>query len=292
LTRTAALVIALAAGVSAIAAPAAPHLQYRWTANQPSRYRLIAKVRFAAAGETDPVSASATLVYRVKPQRAAAKGATPLELAYESLDTLLLGQPIAVSDDQARKTLNKHIALAPTGEVVQAPKPPTGKIDFIPGVQPDRLYALLFPVVFPNRSVKPGDTWTYRSALLGTDAAPAPFTAQVAGTVSSRGLVEVRMQFGMDVNVAMNKDGKPVAEGEPAILTRKGRIDGSGRCFFDSVRGRLDHGSLSLKADITETRVTAKPEAPPETIQNRVDATISIALMPNRPAAAGKPRRR
>jgi hypothetical protein len=296
----AALIPAILAGLliapSAQGAPKAVaplRFGYVWPANQQARYQIKADVKLAAAGDTDPITATAILVYRVNPKPAKSVGATPLEIAYETLDIELFGQPVVVPDEQARKALNKRITLSRTGEVHRTDSPGSGGLNlYVPGVDPGSLYALLFPVVFPERGVQPGDAWTYRNPLLGTARPPVSFVAEFVGPAPAtdggarRRLVEVHARFGMDVDISLNRDGKPVAEGEQVIVTRKGRIDGTGRYLFDTARGRFDHGSVTLKADMNETHVTAQPDAPPETISNRVDATIGLKLLPEKPAAS------
>ena len=284
----------LAPAQDAVAAPAVRGA-YRWTSGKPVRYRLRAEVKLTTVGDTDPLTATATLVYRITPQRLRANAPSRLALTYEKLDTQLLGQPIAISDDQARKALNRTVALAVSGAVTNAAGAQGGAINtYIPGVEPGRLYALLFPVVFPQRAIRPGDTWTYNSPLLGTAEAPVPFTATALAQPTNpkpQDALQVATSFAMGIDIALDREGKPALPGSPAMVTRRGRIDGAGTYTFDAQAGRLLKGSVQLKADMKETHAAAEATGPPEAIERHVDATITVQLLPSRPAAPARRRR-
>src|SRR5207249_2369220 len=117
----------------------------------------------------------------------------------------------------------------------------------IPGVDPKRMYALIFPVVFHNRPVKPGDTWTYSSELLGGEGAKPQFTATVLKPDDEGGkndVTRIREVVSMIVDQRLDAEKHPVKEGGAVHKTRKGKIEGSGVLNFSREQGRFTRGVM------------------------------------------------
>lgn len=275
---------------------------YRWSPGKTTRYRLIADLSgsMPIMGSAEPVDLEAvlTVIYRVTPRKVEKDGAAVVEFRVESAEAEVVGIPLSVPMEDARKTLDRTVTFAPTGEVTHVEAgPPLPFALTIPGVDPQRLYTLVCPVVFPSRPVAVGDAWDYRSELLGSEGAPAKFRATVVrpptAAAQRAGELRIAEEFTMDVNQTLDADRKAVptagtlsepapepAEAKPvgaASRTRKGTINGAGVMVFDPVGGSLLRGHLTIQATITE-KALGEP-APDEVAEviSRVKAVVRIA---------------
>ncbi|MBM3495577.1 MAG: hypothetical protein FJX72_14835 [Armatimonadetes bacterium] len=297
--RTASAIAALPLLVAALQLPAAPdgarRMTYRWSPRQVTKYRVAADLSgsLPIMQSVEPIELDATLdlVYKVIVRSVDATGAASVDFRVQSAEAELARIPLPVPFEDAQRVLDRSVTFAPTGEVraVKAAGPLPFALS-IPGVDPQRLYTLVCPIVFPERPVKRGDTWEYRSELLGTEGQPARFTATVIepdpvkpGSRSERAL-RVRQDFTMNVDQRLAADKKPVESDGAAHATRTGTIKGSGVMAFSPDRGKLLRGHLTIQADITE-RIVGEPAAgeTPETI-SKVKAVVRITPVVAPPA--------
>ncbi len=269
----------------------------------------------------EPIDLDATIdiVYKVTPRSLGPDGAAAVDFRIEKAEAELAKIPLPVPFEDAQKVLNRSATFLKTGEVKSvAAAPPLPFGVSIPGVDPQRLYSLICPVVFPERPVKPGDSWEYESELLGSEGSPAKFTATVlesaaetapagkaamqkrrpAGTSQPEIPLRVREEFTMAVDQKLDADKKPIAEGESPRKTRVGQITGSGVMAFSPQRGKLLRGHLTIQARITERFVGDPPPDEPAEIVTNVKAVVRISpYVPtpatrDRPAAAASRRKR
>jgi len=279
-------------------------ITYQWAIGQPSRYQIKADLSgsLPIMNNVGPIDleASIEMVYKVTPRSVDGDGIAAVDFRVEKAEAELAKIPLPVPFEDAQKVLNRSVVFHKTGavkSVAEAPPLPFGVS--IPGVDPQRLYTLICPIVFPDRPIKQGDTWDYKSELLGTEEAPARFTATVlesdkpSGQARARTAempLRVREEFSMDVDQKLNADKKPLAEGETLRKTRVGRITGSGVMAFSAQRGKLLRGYLTILAKITERYVgEPPPDEPAETVTN-VKAVVHISPVVRKGADA-PPRR-
>jgi hypothetical protein len=274
-------------------------MAYQWKTGQVVRYKLTAVLTgsLPIMQNVEPIDldGSITIVYKVIPKTVDRSGNAALDFRIELAEAELAKIPLPVPFEDAQKVLNRSVTFARSGEVVSVKAgPPLPFAVSIPGVDPQRLYTLVCPIVFPDRPVKPGDTWEYRSELLGTEGAPAQFRATVLESpLTDADLKSVRIRepalrvqqdFSMAVDQRLNADKKPVAEGEPVRKTRSGTITGSGVMAFSPKQGRLLQGHLTIQANITERFVgEPDPDQPAETVTN-VKAVVRVMPVPPKPA--------
>ncbi|MCC6730329.1 MAG: hypothetical protein IT208_13410 [Chthonomonadales bacterium] len=274
------------------AAPAPAPFAYRWSPGSVLRYRLVASIKghLPLFGSPDPVDLEAVVrvVYRAVPLRRGADGHMEVTFKAESAEAEVATIPISIPPEDIDRILNQTVTLASTGEVksVRGGAPlPFGLS--VPGVDPQRLYTLLVPIVFPTEPVRPGDSWQFDSELLGGEGAPATFRATVlspergkapgAGARAPR----VREQFRMEVDQRLDVDRRPVAQDADPYRKRTGRIEGDGVFVFDRALGRLHTGRIRITADLLENLIGAPrtPEEPRE-VASRIDATVTVQLLP------------
>lgn len=273
-------------------------MQYRWTLGKTIRLNLTAKLKgsLPILQNPEPVDLEGSLrvSYLATPAKQNADGQTVVQFRAENAEAEVLGIPISVPMEDAHKILDRVVTFAPTGEVVRveqgAPLPFSLSI---PGVDPQRLYALLCPVVFPATPLAVGESWDYQSELLGAEGNPARFSARVLAvpSASSRGPGELRIEqtFTMDVDQMLDADNKPVSEGAVPARSRKGTITGNGIMVFDPSAGRLLRGHLTIQAEITERPVKEPATDGTGEIVSKVKAVIQVAPQLHS-AVSSKPR--
>jgi hypothetical protein len=278
-------------------------LRYRLNPGEMLRYRLTANVHGSVpildSPEPTELNAVVRIVYIATPKTKLSDGTSDVDFKVETAELEVEKIPFPIPDDQAREILNQTISMAQTGEVkrVQQGKPLPFGVS-IPGVDPKRLYALLFPIVFQERAVRPGDKWSYKSELLGGQGASPEFTATLlpAGSTTKQRIAggtkasapgvspaSTRLQedFQMGVDQKLDKDKKPLKEGDTLRYTRQGRIEGSGVFNFDRAKGRVQNGTVTIRANVKEDLVGAPDrEDQPKQMVSKVDATVTVQLEP------------
>ena len=271
---------------------------YQLVPGKTLRYKLTAHIKgtIPLLGTPTPIDDGViSLVYAATPKTLLANGLADVELKVESVDVELEGLPVPIGLEDAEKVLNQTVTFSPTGEVKKITG--GGPLPFgvsIPGVDPKRLYSLLFPVVFPTDPVKPGDTWPFKSELLGGQGAKPAFTATLLPPDqqnSDASLARIKTDFALNVDQNFDANHKPVADPSQAHRVTKGKITGGGVLTFDAAAGRFTKGQLNIKATISDD-LTGQPQTPdePKSIASKVDAVVTLELQPDGPAttASGK----
>lgn len=311
LAALAALSLVFAFPVLADTPAAAPVLlRYQLKPGESLRYRLTADIHGSVpildSPEPTELNAVVRIVYVATPKTRLADGTSDIEFKVETAELEIEKIPFPIPDEQAQQILNQTISMARTGEVKKVrggAALPFGVS--IPGVDPKRLYALLFPVVFQEGPVRPGDRWSFRSELLGGQGSVPTFTASLLpGPVSvapahkgshiasvfsaERVAAQLFEQFQMGVDQKLDKDKKPAKEGDSVRFTRLGKIEGSGVFAFDRAKGRVEKGTVTIKATVNEDLVGA-PDRPdqPKRMVTRVEAKVHIQYEPAPVVPAG-----
>lgn len=270
-------------------------LSYRWSPDKPLTYKITANIKgsLPILDSPEPVDLKAvlTLVYSATPRAVLKDGSASVEFRVVSADAEIADIPFPIPLEEAQKVLDQKVTIEKTGEVkkVQGGEPLPFSLS-IPGVDPKRLYTMLFPIVFPNSPVRPGDTWSYKSELLGEEGSPqfsatllpasAPPPDRRAGDRPDAGAaLRLRQNFSMNVDQKLDEEKKPVQSGAEAYRTRKGRIQGSGTYTFHRARGIITSGEVNVSADIVED-LLGEPKTPeePKKVVSKVNAKVTIEL--------------
>jgi len=267
-------------------------LAYRLTPGETLRYKLTANVQASVPlfGNPTPIDLHAiiTLVYLATPRTLLADGTSDVEFRVESAEVEIGNAtekiPLPLEMEQVQDVLNQTVTLSKTGEVKKVQG--GGQLPFdvsVPGVDPKRLYTLLFPVVFLDRPVKPGDRWTFKSELLGGEGTRPTFSATVlpSNAGAPTDVTPIRENFAMDIDQRIDAEKRPVTGRAKVHKTRKGRIEGSGLLQFDRAQGRFTRGDVQISASIKENLI-GKPRAKdePKQIHSKVKAKVSVVLQP------------
>jgi hypothetical protein len=270
-------------------------LSYRWTPDKPLTYKITANIKgsLPILDSPEPVDLKAvlTLVYSATPRAALNDGSASVEFRVVSADAEIADIPFPIPLEEAQKVLDQRVSIEKTGAVksVQGGEPLPFSLS-IPGVDPKRLYTMLFPIVFPDSPVRPGDTWSYKSELLGEEGKPK-FTAKLLPSAGSstgdrRGkspetgaALRLQQNFSMDVDQKLDEEKRPVQNEGEVYRTRKGRIQGNGTYTFHRTRGIITAGEVNVSADIVEEIVgTPKTPEEPKKVVSKVHAKVTIQL--------------
>jgi hypothetical protein len=256
---------------------------------QAQRYNLKADIKASVPVFDSPtpiaLEALIEVVYIAKPKTQLADGTADVDLEIDSA-SLMIGAPgvdkipFPIELDQVREILNQQVTITKLGEVKKTKG--GGDLPFgvsIPGVDPKRLYALLFPVVFQAGPVKVGDTWKFTSELLGGPGAQPSFTATVLPSDNGSAAVKIKETFDMKVNQAIDEKKKPVTDGKMVHRRKQGAIQGTGTLSFDPGLGLFTKSVVDIKANINDTLV-GKPTSmdEPKQILSKVDAKVTVEL--------------
>ena len=309
-----------AGGAIAAPEPAAPafRLSYALKPGESLRYKLTADIRYNGPILDNPEPVDwhilINLIYRATPKVRLADGAADVEFRAESADVEVEKVPLPLDIKQVQEVLDQTATLTSAGEVKRIV---TGKqVPFnvsVPGVDPKRLFLLLFPIVFQAQPVRVGDNWSFQSGLLGGEGANASFSATVLplrdAPAASRGrakpktrsssgsrqpnamsaLTRLGEDFQMPVDQKLDAERKPVTGDAEPYRTRQGKIEGHGVFDFDRTLGRFTSGVVNIKADIVD-RLVGKPasEDEPKQVASKVDARVTLELQPASAAPAGR----
>lgn len=303
-----ALGVLLGSGPALAAAPAeapAVQLAYALKPGEPLRYKLTANIHYNGPFQDNPDLVDwhivINLVYRATPKARLADGTADVDFRAESADVTVEKVPLPLPLKDVQDVLDQTATLSSAGEVknIVSGKPLPFSMS-VPGVDPKRLFLLLFPIVFQPQPVRVGDNWSFQSALLGGEGANATFTATMLppSDTSKSGrrapkpdpavssIARLREEFRMAVDQKLDADHKPITDDIAAYRTRQGKIEGNGVFAFDRSRGRFTNGVVNIKADLVDNLV-GKPatEDTPKQITSKVDATVTLQLQP--PASSG-----
>lgn len=283
ISRTARLLIAtsLVAASLAIADSAPQPLVYRFKPGKPLKYKLTADIKGSVPILDNPtpvdIEATLTLTYIATPKTMLADGTSDIAVKVENVEAELLKIPIDLDIDKIRKSLNQTITLSKGGVVKKVTG--GGPLPFsvsVPGIDPRRLYTLIFPVVFQQKPVKAGDSWAFKSGLISDEAGSSKFTATLMPVEDK--LHPIKEEFTLAIDQKLDKEKKPATA--DIYKTRKGTIEGSGVLNFDPAAGYFKSGVINLKANIVDD-LQVEPEKPeiPKHTETKVNAKVTMELL-------------
>lgn len=289
-------------------------LAYKLTPGESLRYKLSATIHGSLplfdSPEPNELNATILIVYIATPKTRLADGTMDVDFKVEKAELEVEKIPFPIEPEQAQQILNQSVSLSSTGEVKKvrngAPLPFGVSI---PGVDPKRLYALLFPIVFQTKPVKAGDTWNFKSELLGGEGTKPVFTATVlpveaemsplsndspakgvtgksapknsSSVQSNSNTARLREEFEMMVDQKLDADKKPVTGDKPVHRTRTGKINGTGTFLFDETHGRFTSGDVTIDANVREDLVGPPAnEDEPKQLLSKINAKVKVELLP------------
>jgi hypothetical protein len=245
-------------------------LTYGFKVDKSLRYRFTADIKgkLPLFDNPEPIAADATLklLYVAKPKAVLDDGQADVELVVEEAEMELSKIPLPIGVEQVQDFLNQTVTLAKTGKVLKiAGGTQTPFSVSIPGIEPKRLYALMFPFVFPDKEVQAGDKWEFKGELVSEQGAKANFTATVLPQAdASVATIPIKQEFTLPVSQSLNEKKQQIEKGQKAYFSRAGSISGSGVFQFDPAKGQFVSGEMTLKANITQTRLAKLPKKPVE----------------------------
>ncbi len=279
-------------------------LAYKLRPGETLKYRLQADIvaSMPLLDSKEPVDLTATvkMIYLATPKTLLKDGSSDIDFTIEpgSAEIEVAKIPFPVTDDQAKEILNQSVTMTRFGEVKgNTTLKPLPFVDSIPGVDPRRLFALMFPVVFPGKQIAPGSSWTFKSELLGSSVSVPKFTA-IYLPLGSEKVIDFKNKkprvvlsqnttnnlttvFEMAINQQLNSDKKTAKPDEAVYKHRIGNIKGSGEFNMDVAAGHIVSGMVKISALLTDTLV-GKPltDDEPKELVSKVEATIKVTLEP------------
>jgi hypothetical protein len=90
----------------------------------------------------------------------------------------------------------------------------------------------------------------------------------------------LKQQFEMAVDQKTDADKKPAEKEEDIHRAKSGKIDGEGTYLFDTLKGRVTHGDVTIRANIKDSLI-GKPlsEDEPKELLSIVEAKVTIDLV-------------
>jgi hypothetical protein len=261
-------------------------LAYNIRPGQSLRYRIRADISGSIPlfDSPQPVDIDALLdvVYLAAPQAVLADGSADVDFKVEAADLEILSVPFPISLEEARKVLNQRVTFSSAGEVrkVSGGEQAPFAISF-PGVDPRRLYALVYPIVFQPVAVTPGDTWLFKSELIAGEGAKPRFSATLLASEPSDSpqIARIREEFQMSLDQKLDPDKKPVKDGRPAHWRRHGTVDGIGMLQFDRSSGIFSQSVIDISVNLSDDRLSpARTADEPNQIVSKMKAKVTVEL--------------
>ncbi len=293
------------------ALPAALKMAYALNAGDTFRYRIMGlfqgHIPPFAQPDGPPVNLRVIIEYTGKVNKSDDKGAE-VSFTVDKGDLYLLEKepaadgkidpaneilfPIAMSTIE--KTLNVKATIRPDGSVATINNADAAPVKIDLGIDLRKLFLLMMPVTFSDKSVKANEEWTFKDGLLG----------QCEGKISYSGKVETLQLVGQGstgFNIALSaaskidekktKDGKFTDKAAEAVESSVGSATLKGTMLFVAApknsiyTGRLKEGKLTLIAKISRT--APNPEKPEEklTTPSDVKARLTVQEISIKPAA-------
>lgn len=303
-----------------VAAPSSAQLAYDFKLGAGSRYKVAGIFSghippFAQPG-SPPTTLSVKLVYVATVKKIDAKGAE-VEFTVDSADVSILQKepgpdgkidpdseiPFPLPLSQVQSALNVTATLRPDGSVasVAGGDAPPVQIDL--GLDLRKLFLLILPVTFPDKSVKVNDTWAFTDGLLGSRAGKVSYTGKLVQIEPKANTVvfTVSQNALATVDDKRDKAGKPTDKAADAVDATQGKVTLEGSMKFVTAtgaksdthrKGHLSEGRLTLIALLNRKRTAPDPNDPTAPLETSIDikARLSVKADPivKKPAKAAK----
>jgi hypothetical protein len=249
-----------------------------------------------------PILLRAQLEYAATVTKQDAKGAE-VEFSVESADISILEKdpgpdgkidpdsetPFPLPIEQVQKTLNVTAILRPDGSIAEVVGGDTSQIKIDLGFDLRKLFLLIMPVTFPDRSVRVNEAWTFTDGLLGKGADRVTYRSRLLGIAPAAHATAFRI--GQDAQARIDdrrdKDGKPTDKDDAIVDTTKGTVTVTGALNFvtpstaappatDSRAGNLAEGRLTLTVLLNRKRTIPDPDRPDDPLESQIDVRARL----------------
>jgi hypothetical protein len=249
-----------------------------------------------------PILLRAQLEYAATVKKQDEKGAE-VEFSVESADISILEKepgpdgkvdpdsetPFPLPIEQVQKTLNVTAILRPDGSIAEVVGGDTSQIKIDLGFDLRKLFLLIMPVTFPDRSVRVNEEWTFADGLLGKGADRVTYKSRLLGIAPAANATAFRI--GQDAQARIDdrrdKDGKPTDKDDAIVDTTKGTVTVTGALNFvaprttgppaaDSRAGNLADGRLTLTVLLNRKRTIPDPDRPDDPLESQIDVKARL----------------
>ena len=301
-----------------LAAPKSARMAYDFKVGETRRFKVTGLFTghfppFAQPGSA-PVNLLAELVYAATVKSQDAKGA---EVAFtvEAADINILQKdpgpdgkidpneelpfPLPLSD--VKNSLDVVALMKRDGSVAEirngSGKGVAVKINF--GIDPRKLFLLIFPVTFPDRALAANDTWTFDDGLLGHNPGKTTYSARIDGVTPGKKMMEYRVgeEVNSTVDDKIDKEGNPAQKPEDAVGNISGTVTATGNVSFLAPTmtaaqagrvggGRVTQGKINLTVALKRT--LPDPDQPDKQQEVPIDvkARLTVQEIPQKKKVA------
>ncbi len=190
---------------------------------------------------------------------------------------------------QIQKTLNITARIRPDGSIESIAGGDTSQVKIDIGFDLRKLFLVIMPVIFPDRVLKPNDTWKYDDGLLGHKPGRINYTGKlISSTPQGKNTIYIVEQSG-DSNVEDKRDkaGKATINPADVVESTMGTVNLSGSLKFvafpdlsktstGNQLSRLKDGKLTMTALFTHTRTVVDPEKPDDPLEQKIDVKARL----------------
>jgi len=201
---------------------------------------------------------------------------------------------------QVQGYLNVTALLRPDGSIAEITGGNNDPVKIDVGVDLRKLFVLMLPVILPNHSVKPGQTWTFDEGFLGKKPGHTTYIGKMVGVRedADRVVFDLSQTAKSTVSDNLDKDGNSTQEPKLQVGTITGDVSAEGSMSLGVQKrspsgaeaakqgyysGRLLSGKMTLS--VTLKRTMPDPDHPEKTVVDpiTVRGRMFVQLQPGPP---------
>jgi hypothetical protein len=256
-----------------------------------------------------PANLEADILYVMTVRKVDAKGAE-VEFVAENAEVYLLEKdpgpdvlvkeddkiPVPVSLEQIQHALNVTAIIQPSGTVATVSGGDDNPIKVDIGFDLRKMFLTILPVVFPNKTVKPAEAWTFEDGVLGHKPGATTYTATLEKAVPGKlSALAVTQSAQTIVDNKLDKEGNSTEKAADQVGALTGKVTAEGRVLFAAVKTpagtavQVTESRLNMVALLK--RVLPDPSAPGKTSETNIDvkARLVVKAEKSAPKAAAAP---
>lgn len=190
--------------------------------------------------------------------------------------------------EQVKEALDATAILSPSGSVISVSGGDSNSVKVNFGFELRKLFLLMLPVTFDEKSTSLSKDWTFEDGLLGKT--PGKTLYSVHTTSSNASSATFQLTASSDIDDRRNKDDKPVKGTEEVVRTVTGKASLTGNIRFGGTStsgrfaGRVVSANLLLKIDVLQKRLKPDPEKPEEPAEQQIDVQARLKVQEMKPA--------
>ena len=293
--------IAVASKPTSVAAVAGNGLlTYNFKAGEKRRYKLAAffvgHFPPIALEGNPPANLEADILYVMTVRKIDAKGAE-VEFAVETADVYLLEKdpgpdievkeedkiPVPVSLEQIQKSLNVTAMIKPNGAIAAVSGGGSNPIRVDIGFDLRKMFLTILPVVFPNKSVNPGEAWNFDDGVLGHKVGATTYSATLGKPIPGSSNVLMVTQNGQTVvDNKLDKEGNSTDKVADQVGSLTGKVTAEGRVLFASAKGPAGSAVQVMESRLNMVAllksVLPDPAAPGTTKLTNIDVKARLVV--------------